>query len=111
MYGYVLSDSVNRIDPRGTFLEELGAISLNTVLLGFNNTVIEYHSETCTKLSDVADRCACHCVYASDNTKCEDECKQCEGAAKLTPKGICECSCKAYGGKQCDLICGSLSGD
>ena len=64
-----------------------------------------------TKLPTAKQRCACHCVYAADGSKCEESCMKCfSSKTPLKPHELCMCTCKAaklneQTGKSCDFLC------
>jgi RHS repeat-associated protein len=90
-YSYVVNNPVNFTDPRG---------------LQSGNSVIDWHLNRCPKQPTQKDRCACHCIYATDQVGCINSCMDCFSSKNaLAPHELCMCTCKAAELDNCDCIC------
>lgn len=103
LYGYVLNNPVNKIDPSGKYVSPpFGTPCAPGVYCDSVNNQLCW----CYKAnSQDKDRCDCLSdTIGIDN----DTCMNC-ATKKLGPKEACICICKASGGKLCDKLCGKIA--
>jgi len=95
-YAYVSNNPVTLVD------------SFGTCPLPQYDSVTNWHLK-CEKLPTQKDKCACHCVYATDPS-CMDDCEGCY-KKEIKAYDVCKCSCKIIKKydpsftKPCETLC------